>query len=141
MVEKDKIKNDLSLFSQKFKDDEACLRFLNKQKWGSGFVCPHCGNVNFCKGKKKHTRRCTRCKKEISPTAHTVFHRCRIPLKKAFEIVYLSCKYPDISSYDISDILEIRRMTCYHFQKRVKECKQGDKDFALLKKIQQSVVI
>ncbi len=141
MIEKGKIKNELFRFSQRFKDDEACLQFLNAQKWGSGFICPYCSNVNYCKGKKKYTRRCTRCKKEISPTAHTVFHRCKIPLKKAFEIVYLSCKYPDISSYEMSDILEIRRMTCYHFQKRVKDCKRNGKDYLLLQKIGGDVTI
>jgi hypothetical protein len=62
-------------------------------------------------------------------------------LKKAFEIVYLSCKYPDISSYEMSDILEIRRMTCYHFQKRVKDCKRNGKDYLLLQKIGGDVTI
>ncbi len=126
---------DLKSFSVIFSDEESCLRFLAKQKWQNGFVCPHCGNNNYCKGKKPYMRRCTRCKKEISPTAHTLFHRCKIPLKKAFAIVYLSCKYPDKSSYEMNRQIGVRRMTCYHFQKKIKGCfREGIQD-AFIKKI------
>ncbi len=135
MTDKNIINEELNKFSVIFKDEESCLRFLDKYKWENGFLCPHCGNNNYCKGKKYLSRRCTRCKKEISPTAHTLFHHCRIPLKTAFKIVYLSCKFPDISSYEMNNILGIRRMTCYHFQKKVKNCMNFGKDDPLLNKI------
>ena len=139
LIEKNKIAEDLKRISLVFKNDKVCMQFLYNQKWSSGFVCPKCGNVNFCKGKKEYTRRCTRCKKEISPTTHTLFHRCKLPLKKAFEIVYLSCKYPDISSYEMSKIMGIRRMTCYHFQKKAKNCNANKADVLLLKKIKEHI--
>ncbi len=139
MIDKREIKEELKRFSHHFVDDESCLRFLEEQKWKDGFVCPHCGNLNYCKGKKDRSRRCTRCKKEISPTAQTLFHRCKIPLKKAFEIVYLSCKYPVISSYEMNDILNLRRMTCYHFQKKIRECAGLVREDQLVTKIKQTV--
>ena len=54
--------------------------------------------------------------------ANTLFHRCKIPLSTAFKMAYLTCKFPDISSYALNKEFNIRRMTCYHFQKKVKAC-------------------
>lgn len=132
-MNEDIILKELETFSKRFSDDESCLSFLAQFKWNQGFVCDKCGHTNSCKGKTEHSKRCTRCKKEISPTAHTLFHRCRIPLKTAFKIVYLSCKYPDISSYSMSAFVSTRRMTCYQFQKKVKNCAGDVAQEALVK--------
>ncbi len=61
--------------------------------------------------------------------ANTLFHRCRIPLATAFKMAYLTCKFPDISSYSLNKTFEIRRMTCYHFQRKVRAClEEGQHD-------------
>ncbi len=134
---KTEITDALEKFSSRFQTNESCLRFLASIKWKDGFVCSHCGHINYCKGKTQYSRRCTRCKKEASPTAQTLFHRCKIPLTTAFKIVYLSCKFPDITSSAISKKLNIRQMTCYHFQKKVKECIKGQQEDQLLKEIRK----
>jgi hypothetical protein len=107
---------------KRFPDTESCLRFLAELKWKEGFVCKKCGHTNFCKGKSPYSRRCTKCKKEESATAHTVFHRCKIPMTQAFEMAFLVCNLPEVSSYQISKKMNIRQMTCYNFQKKVKLC-------------------
>jgi hypothetical protein len=107
---------------KRFPDTESCLKFLADLKWKEGFVCKKCGHTNFCKGKSSYSRRCTRCKKEESATAHTVFHRCKIPMTQAFEMAFLVCNLPEVSSYQISKKMNIRQMTCYNFQKKVKLC-------------------
>lgn len=126
------IENEIEVFSKRFSTEESCLDFLSQFKWKDGFVCDKCGHTNYCKGKTEYSRRCTKCKKEISPMAHTLFHRCRIPLKTAFKIVYLSCKYPDISSYNLSRFVDVRRMTCYQFQKKVRNCEGNVKQQELI---------
>jgi hypothetical protein len=115
------------------------LRLLSDIKWKDGFVCSKCGSINFCKGKSELSRRCTRCKKEESVTAHTIFHRCKIPLNKAMEIAYLVCNVAAISSYEISRQLDMRHMTCYGFQKKVIACRNGKNDDKLLKSVLSSV--
>ena len=30
-------------FQRLFPDDAACAEYLEKARWGDGFVCPHCG--------------------------------------------------------------------------------------------------
>jgi len=104
-----------------FADEEACLALLAEEKWRNGFVCRKCGHDNFCHGKKPFSRRCTRCKTEESATAHTAFHRCKIPLVEAFQIAFVICSNPEISTYEISRMTEIRQMTCWKFKSKIQE--------------------
>lgn len=108
--------------SECFPTEESCLQFLADYKWKDGFICRKCGHDNFCKGKKPHSRRCTRCKAEESATAHTVFHKCKIPLADAFRLAQLVCSNPEISSYEISRIFDKRQMTCWKFKTKITEC-------------------
>ena len=123
-------------FSEIFHNEESCLKFLANEKWEKGFVCRKCGHTNYCKGKKPYSRRCTKCKAEESATAHTVFHRCRIPLTDAFKITYMVCHSPDISTYEISRKIEIRQMTCWKFKKKIVECIDDRGDLDLLQKVE-----
>jgi putative intracellular protease/amidase len=107
---------------EKFQTDEACLDFISAQKWADGYICRKCGNTNYCKGKSPYSRRCTRCKHEESATAHTLFHRCHIPITEAFRIAYMVCHDPAVSSYELSRQLERRQMTCWKLKSRLMEC-------------------
>jgi hypothetical protein len=118
-------------FHDDFSTDEQCLAFLSDAKWTKGFVCRKCGNTNYCSGKKPYSRRCTRCKSEESATSHTVFHACKFPLTSAFELMYKVCHKPDISSYELSRILETRQMTCWRFKKKLMECLENNKSLLL----------
>ena len=113
---------DLSRFQKDFQTEEQCLAFLSDMKWNEGFRCRKCGHTNYCSGKKPYARRCTKCKTEESATAHTVFHACKFPLTSAFELMFLVCRRPDISSYELSRMLETRQMTCWKFKKKLTEC-------------------
>jgi hypothetical protein len=115
-------------FENIFSTEEKCLEFLAKEKWKDGFFCRKCGHDNYCKGKKAHSRRCTRCKTEESATAHTFFHKCKFPLTEAFKITYLVCHEPDISSSKLSEDINLRQMTCWKFKKKIADCidKRGD---------------
>ncbi len=113
---------DVSKFSDLFSEEEKCLEFLAEQKWKEGFVCRKCGHTNYCKGKTPYSRRCTRCKHEESATAHTIFHRCHIPLAEAFRMVYMICSDPRVSTYEMSRQVEIRQMTCWKLKSKLMEC-------------------
>ena len=113
---------DIQQLDHFFSDDQSCLKFLADKKWEKGFTCLKCGNTNYCKGKSPYSRRCTRCKTEESATAHTIFHRCHIPIREAFRIVYHVCHDPAVSSYELSRIMEMRQMTCWKLKNRLQEC-------------------
>lgn len=116
------LKIDPEKFHKDFETEEQCLSYLAEMKWREGFICRKCGHTNYCKGKKPFSRRCTRCKTEESATAHTVFHACKFPLTNAFNLMYQVCQRPDISSYELSRLLETRQMTCWKFKKKLTEC-------------------
>ncbi len=116
-------------------DETTALDLLANVKWENGYVCSKCGGINYCKGKSYLSRRCTKCKKEESVTANTIFHRCKIPINISMEIAYLVCNVAAISSYEISRQLNLRHMTCYGFQKKVIDCLGGGNDDKLLKRV------
>lgn len=121
-------------FDEHFGTNEKCLAYLAEEKWKDGFICRKCSHTNFCKGKKAYSRRCTKCKSEESATAHTIFHKCKFPLKEAFKITYLVCHTPDLPSSKISEQLNIRQMTCWKFKKKITECIDSRGDINLLEK-------
>ncbi|MDP4291288.1 MAG: transposase, partial [Bacteroidota bacterium] len=109
-------------FREKFGTGKQCLEFLAAEKWKNGYKCLKCGNDNYCKGRTPFSRRCTRCKHDESPTSHTIFHRCRIPLPSAFEIAYKVCCAPEITSTELAETMETRQMTCWKFRTKIREC-------------------
>lgn len=62
-----------------FPDDDACLDYLEWLRWPGGFVCPRCGTPGTWRmGDGRFW--CERCRRRVSVTAGTVFHRTRTPL-------------------------------------------------------------
>ena len=109
-------------FIKHFNSQEACLKHLNKIKWGDGFVCSKCKHTKYTTGPRPYTRKCTNCKKIDSVTAQTIFHGVRIPLQKAFYITYItSVKEKGMTVDKLAEILELRRNTCWAFRKKVEE--------------------
>lgn len=124
-----------------FSNEEDCLKYLAEEKWKEGFVCKSCGHTNYCHGKKPHSRRCTRCKKEESATANTVFHRCKIHLPDAFKIAFMVCDTRNISSHEISRQLNIRQMTCWNFKKKISECIDHRQDLSYKQRVELKEII
>jgi transposase-like protein len=72
-----------------FPDDASCLRYLERLRWGDGFVCRFCGTVGggwwqMADG----LRRCAACRGETSVTAGTIFAGTRTPLVSWFAAVW-----------------------------------------------------
>ncbi|RAI97687.1 transposase-like zinc ribbon protein [Chitinophaga skermanii] len=108
-------------FSQKYPDQENCYRFLADLKWSNGFTCKKCSYHNFSKGRKPFSRRCNKCAYEESPMNDTIFENNRIPINKAFYIVYLVFTTKGhISSYQIAEKTGMRQGTCWAYAVRIK---------------------
>lgn len=79
---------DLAQLRAWFPSDDACLDYLDWLRWPDGFCCPHCGSV--AAGREATGRyRCRRCRRQVSVTSGTLFHRARTPLTVWFEAVWL----------------------------------------------------
>lgn len=62
-----------------FPNDAACADYLEWLRWPSGFVCPRCetpGSWRMADGQFW----CERCRRRVSVTTGTIFHRTRTPL-------------------------------------------------------------
>lgn len=62
-----------------FPDDAACLDFLDWLRWPDGFACPVCGHIGGWR-LADGTYWCEPCRRRVSVTAGTIFHRTRTPL-------------------------------------------------------------
>jgi len=121
MLFKEEISSDKA--QELFESSEKVLKFIAEVKWKDGFTCRNCGHTNYCDGKTPSSRRCTRCKKEESAAANTIFHNIKFPINKAFYIAYNVCVLgSDFSSYNYSDQLGLNQMTCWKFRKRIQNC-------------------
>jgi hypothetical protein len=129
-------------FSAKYPDQETCFKFLADLKWANGYECVRCNNTNYCGGRMPYSRRCTKCTYEESALHNTIFHNNRIPINKAFYLVYLMyVSKGTISSHQLSDKLNIRQSTCWAYATRVKKAmvehkkdskKKGSEGWSLL---------
>lgn len=113
---------DFDEFSLKYPDKEACYKFLSELKWAGGYTCLKCNHTNYCNGKVPYNRRCTKCAYEESVLHHTIFENNRIPINKAFYLVYLMYSSKGtISSHKLSEKLGIRQSTCWAYASKVKK--------------------
>lgn len=109
-------------FQAKFPDDESCIDYLSELKWPNNYRCRYCQNKKFCNTKRYGERRCTKCRKPESVTAHTLFHKLKFPLLKAFYIIYyVSTSKKGIAAAELSRKLDLREKTCWSFKRKVME--------------------
>ncbi|MCX2572944.1 7TM diverse intracellular signaling domain-containing protein [Pedobacter sandarakinus] len=135
-VTRDRVMNtevDFEEFSKIYPDKESCFEFLANLKWSKGYHCRKCNNDHYFAGHIMYSRRCSKCGYEESVTTYTVFHNTRIPLNKAFYMIFLIYSTNGkISSHKLSELLTIRQSTCWTFGSRIKKVMEERK--RLLKK-------
>ena len=78
---------DYAEFGTWFPNDAACLDYLDWLRWPHGFVCPHCGSS---RGWRLGDERfwCEPCRRRVSVTSGTIFHRTRTPLTVWFAVAW-----------------------------------------------------
>jgi two-component system, sensor histidine kinase LadS len=112
---------DFEEFSKIYPDKETCNLFLSDLKWKDGYNCRKCKNTSYYPGHMAYSRRCTKCAYEESVTTYTIFHNTRIPINKAFYMVFLIYSTKGkISSHRLSTLLNIRQSTCWTYGSRIK---------------------
>lgn len=107
-------------FSARFTCKEDCLDYLSDLKWNEGYRCCRCGHKKYCGTSRYGERRCTRCRSVESPTAHTLFHKVKFPLLKAFYIIfYLSTSTKGNSTYELARKLDMSQPVVWRFKRKV----------------------
>jgi transposase-like protein len=124
-------------FNRYFQTDADCYKYLSEIKWQSGYLCAKCGHNKHYNGAKPHSRRCMRCKYDESPTARTLFDRCKFPLLVAFHIVFkVSTKKKGMSSEELSREFELRQKTCWDFKRKIQLAMASSERFPIIGEVQ-----
>ena len=119
-------------FTHRFPDDLSCLQYLSDIKWSVGYKCIKCGHDKYTVRKKNLARDCNRCHHIESPTAHTLFHRLRFGILKAFMIVFeMSATTKGLSSSQLSKRYGISRQTAWAFTHRVRIAMQSSGNYPM----------
>ena len=120
-------------FNWTFKTDEDCYRYIASIKWNDdNFSCKKCKNTKYCRGKKPYSRRCLKCRHDESPTAGTMFDKCKFSLLIAFHIAFkISTKVKGMSSLELSHEFELRQKTCWEFKWKIQQAMHSSKQYPL----------
>jgi len=81
--------HDLLRIQRRFHTELACRKHLEGQRWPQGFRCPVCGHDQAGRVRTRGLYRCRQCRKQVSLTAGTIFHKTRVPLKKWFWLILM----------------------------------------------------
>jgi transposase-like protein len=101
-------------FRERFGTEEACREALFAMRWREGLTCPGCGGRSFCRLKTRKVFQCSRCKKQLSLTAGTVFQATKLPLTAWFTAIYqLPQAKGGISSIELARRLGVRQPTAW----------------------------
>ena len=112
-------------FARRFPNNEACLRFLEEKKWKNGYRCVHCGWGRYRKGRTSFHRRCQRCAYDESVTANTLFHDMRLPMMKAFYLLFrIATKKKGLSTVELAGEVGVRQATAWLFKRKIQVAMQ-----------------
>ena len=106
-------------FQKQFSDSYNCLEYLAQMKWKDGFTCRRCSCKTYTKGYTPYSRRCGNCRYDESPTAHTIFHKLKFSIVKAFHGVFRYSRKKGMSSYELSKELDISQKTAWLFHCKI----------------------
>jgi transposase-like protein len=74
-------------FDEWFYSEAACLSFLKRLRWPEGFRCPACNSQKGWATTRGNIR-CSKCQRQTSPIAGTIFEGTRKPLRTWFQAIW-----------------------------------------------------
>ncbi len=114
-------------FNKRFCDNESCYQYLIAWKWGKGYSCSRCGCGESIKGRTYYHRRCKQCRYDESVTANTVFHDLKMPLLKAFHMIFrLTAKKKGMSTTELGAEVGVQQKTAWLFKRKIQVVMKQD---------------
>ena len=124
-------------FSKRFQTNEDCYRYLLNIKWAKGYQCSRCGCNGSYKGRTYYYLRCRDCGYDESVTANTVFHGIKMPILKAFHMVFrLTAKKKGMSTIELGAEVGVQQKTAWLFKRKVQAVMKKDNDDKLNGKVE-----
>jgi len=84
------IRYSIKNLEAQFPTEDACLDFLKEARWPNGIRCHKCEKVTkHYRVASRRSFECEFCGNHVHPTAGTIFHKSRTPLRSWFHAIFL----------------------------------------------------
>ena len=115
-------------WQHQFATEEACLRHLARLRWPDGFQCPSCGHDHGCFLPSRQLYECTRCGRQTSVTAGTLFHATKLPLSKWFWAIYwVAADKGSLSALRLTKLIGVSWPTAFAMLRKLRQA-MGHRD-------------
>jgi transposase-like protein len=116
-------------FNKRFSNNDSCYKYLMEIKWKRGYSCTKCCHTESGKGRTYFYRRCKKCGYDESVTSNTVFHGIKMPILKAFHMVFrITTKKKGMSTIELGTEVGVEQKTAWLFKRKVQAMMKKDKD-------------
>src|SRR6516225_11264004 len=75
-------------FEQQYGTEEQCQAIVVAARWPRGFACPVCGGKQYSLVTTRNLYQCTKCRRQTSTIAGTIFASTHLPLRLWFRAMY-----------------------------------------------------
>ena len=75
-------------FEQQYGTEEQCRAVVIASRWPNGFECPVCGCRQHSLVTTRDLYQCTRCRRQTSPIAGTIFAATHLSLRLWFRAIF-----------------------------------------------------
>lgn len=108
-------------YNDTFNSEQACLSFIEQQRWPRGFVCPNCQHDDGYRLKTRPLIQCVLCRHQTSITAGTIFHKTRVPLRAWFYVIFsMGHDKGGASSTRLASELGMNQNTVWHMMHKLR---------------------
>ncbi len=108
-------------FKKDFPDNDACLEYIFKYRYGYQFPCPNCGKSSWHRIKKRKAWACASCAYQIHPTAGTIFHKSETDLVLWFFAIYKFANSRNgVSGKELERDLGVTYKTAWRIAKQIR---------------------
>lgn len=129
-------------FSKCFHSNDACYQYLVEHKWAKGYRCTRCSNSSWYKGKTSYHRRCKKCRYDESVTSNTLFHDLKMPIAKAFQMMFrVVTKKKGISTVELGSEVGVQQKTAWFFKRKIQLAMHPNKSKKLENKVEMDETI
>lgn len=109
-------------FEQQYGAEEQCQAIVVAARWPRGFECPVCGGKQYCLVTTRNLYQCTKCRRQTSPIAGTIFASTHLPLRLWFRAIYhLTQTKQGISSIELGRRLGVTQTTAWKVKHKLKQ--------------------
>ncbi len=110
-----------------FPNAEAARDYIEKRRWPSGVICPHCQEASRITARSGGYYRCNACKEDFTVRTGTIFERSHVPLHKWLYAMYLlMTARKGVSSLQLAKEIGITQKSAWFVLQRIREACGND---------------